>query len=204
MLHLLSSAAVYGGSKAFVDAFSRSLDAEYAPLGVRVQNQSPMFVATKMSKIRCAAAAWLLGGCLDAGQLCGSPWLGFASCHIDGSSRNICLQQAPLSHAAVHCPLAAGARGWMPPPPPPGRPRRSSRLGGRPASLPTGSTACRCACRRGRASGLLAWQPGRSYAQSIEVLLLGARSSLNPQEHCPGPASSIALPLLPAPPRSKR
>lgn len=49
----LFRSAVYAGSKAFVDAFSRSLDAEYAPLGVRVQNQSPMFVATKMSKIRC-------------------------------------------------------------------------------------------------------------------------------------------------------
>ncbi len=40
-----------------MDAFSRSLDAEYAPLGVRVQNQSPMFVATKMSKIRCGACS---------------------------------------------------------------------------------------------------------------------------------------------------
>lgn len=48
---------MYAGSKAFVDAFSRSLDAEYAPLGVRVQNQSPMFVATKMSKIRRAIGA---------------------------------------------------------------------------------------------------------------------------------------------------
>lgn len=44
--------AVYAGTKAFVDCFSRSLDAEYSPLGVRVQNQAPMFVATKMSKIR--------------------------------------------------------------------------------------------------------------------------------------------------------
>ncbi|KAI3433622.1 hypothetical protein D9Q98_003431 [Chlorella vulgaris] len=44
--------AVYAGTKAYVDCFSRSLDGEYAPLGVRVQNQAPMFVATKMSKIR--------------------------------------------------------------------------------------------------------------------------------------------------------
>jgi 17beta-estradiol 17-dehydrogenase / very-long-chain 3-oxoacyl-CoA reductase len=43
---------VYAGTKAYVDCFSRSLDGEYAPLGVRVQNQAPMFVATKMSKIR--------------------------------------------------------------------------------------------------------------------------------------------------------
>ncbi|KAL4430884.1 hypothetical protein ABPG75_006140 [Micractinium tetrahymenae] len=46
--------SVYAGTKAFVDCFSRSLDAEYAPLGVRVQNQAPLFVATKMSKIRRA------------------------------------------------------------------------------------------------------------------------------------------------------
>ncbi|KAL4426395.1 hypothetical protein ABPG77_004689 [Micractinium sp. CCAP 211/92] len=46
--------SVYAGTKAFVDCFSRSLDAEYSPLGVRVQNQAPMFVATKMSKIRRA------------------------------------------------------------------------------------------------------------------------------------------------------
>lgn len=44
--------AVYAGTKAYVDTFSRSLDAEYAAFGVRVQNQSPLFVATKMSKIR--------------------------------------------------------------------------------------------------------------------------------------------------------
>ena len=42
------------GSKAYVDCFSRSLDAELACFGIRVQNQAPLFVATKMSKIRCA------------------------------------------------------------------------------------------------------------------------------------------------------
>jgi NAD(P)-dependent dehydrogenase (short-subunit alcohol dehydrogenase family) len=47
-----SPAAVYAGSKAFIDCLSRSLDAEYRSAGVRVQNQAPMFVATKMSKIR--------------------------------------------------------------------------------------------------------------------------------------------------------
>lgn len=46
--------AVYAGTKAYVDSFSRSMDAEVSPLGVRVQNQAPMFVATKMSKIRRA------------------------------------------------------------------------------------------------------------------------------------------------------
>lgn len=66
--------SVYGGSKAFVDAFSRSLDAEYAPLGVRVQNQSPMFVATKMSKIRRARldaptpAAWAAAALKQIGR----------------------------------------------------------------------------------------------------------------------------------------
>lgn len=48
---------MYAGTKAYVDCFSRSLDGEYAPLGVRVQNQAPMFVATKMSKIRCLLAS---------------------------------------------------------------------------------------------------------------------------------------------------
>lgn len=51
--------SAYAGTKAYVDALSRSLAAEYARAGVAVQNQSPMFVATKMSKIRwvgCGAA----------------------------------------------------------------------------------------------------------------------------------------------------
>jgi 17beta-estradiol 17-dehydrogenase / very-long-chain 3-oxoacyl-CoA reductase len=43
---------VYAGTKAYIDCFSRSLDAEYAQHGVSVQNQAPLFVATKMSKIR--------------------------------------------------------------------------------------------------------------------------------------------------------
>ncbi|KAL6781983.1 hypothetical protein ACKKBF_B10185 [Auxenochlorella protothecoides x Auxenochlorella symbiontica] len=46
--------AVYTASKAYVDALSRSLDHEYREFGVRVQNQAPLFVATKMSKIRRA------------------------------------------------------------------------------------------------------------------------------------------------------
>ena len=56
--------AVYAGSKAFIDCLSRSLDAEYRSAGVRVQNQAPMFVATKMSKIRWGgrAGADLAGG----------------------------------------------------------------------------------------------------------------------------------------------
>ena len=46
--------SVYAGTKAFVNQLTRSLDAECAKFGVRVQDQMPMFVATKMSKIRRA------------------------------------------------------------------------------------------------------------------------------------------------------
>lgn len=46
--------AVYAGTKAYVDMFSKSLDQEYAKDGISVQNQAPAFVATKMSKIRKA------------------------------------------------------------------------------------------------------------------------------------------------------
>lgn len=67
--HCLSILAVYAGTKAFVDALSRSLDAEYGPLGVRVQNQSPMFVATKMSKIR-----WVGGAGWEGGEGASSGW----------------------------------------------------------------------------------------------------------------------------------
>ena len=49
--------SVYAGSKAYVDCLSRSLDVELARFGVRVQNQAPLFVATKMSKIRRASLA---------------------------------------------------------------------------------------------------------------------------------------------------
>lgn len=38
--------------QAYVDMFSKSLNLEYAAQGISVQNQAPMYVATKMSKIR--------------------------------------------------------------------------------------------------------------------------------------------------------
>ncbi|CAI7812705.1 unnamed protein product [Closterium sp. NIES-53] len=47
--------SVYAGTKAFVDQFSRSIDMEYASKGIDVQVQAPLFVATKMSKIRHAS-----------------------------------------------------------------------------------------------------------------------------------------------------
>jgi len=42
----------YSGSKAYIDLFSQSLDAELRSKGIHVQAQCPLFVATKMSKIR--------------------------------------------------------------------------------------------------------------------------------------------------------
>ncbi|CAI5463203.1 unnamed protein product [Closterium sp. Yama58-4] len=47
--------SVYAGTKAFVDQFSRSINMEYASKGIDVQVQAPLFVATKMSKIRHAS-----------------------------------------------------------------------------------------------------------------------------------------------------
>lgn len=44
--------AVYAGAKGFVDQFSRTLYVEYRSLGIDVQCQAPLYVATKMSKIR--------------------------------------------------------------------------------------------------------------------------------------------------------
>jgi short-subunit dehydrogenase len=55
--------AVYAGSKAYVDQFSRSLDAEYRQYGIAVQCQAPFFVATKLSKIRCACEGRRRRGC---------------------------------------------------------------------------------------------------------------------------------------------
>uniref|UniRef100_A0A8C4I9Q4 Hydroxysteroid (17-beta) dehydrogenase 12b n=1 Tax=Dicentrarchus labrax TaxID=13489 RepID=A0A8C4I9Q4_DICLA len=43
---------VYSASKAFVDFFSRGLQAEYQSKGIIVQSVLPFFVATKLSKIR--------------------------------------------------------------------------------------------------------------------------------------------------------
>jgi short-subunit dehydrogenase len=54
--------SVYASTKAYVDCLSRSLDGEYRGDGVRVQNQAPNFVATKMSKIRWGAAGGGGGG----------------------------------------------------------------------------------------------------------------------------------------------
>ncbi|TWW67719.1 Very-long-chain 3-oxoacyl-CoA reductase-B [Takifugu flavidus] len=43
---------IYSASKAFVDFFSRGLQAEYKSRGIVIQSVLPFFVATKMSKIR--------------------------------------------------------------------------------------------------------------------------------------------------------
>ena len=44
--------SIYAGSKSFVDGFSRSLHTELKPFGIDVQLQAPLYVATKMAKIR--------------------------------------------------------------------------------------------------------------------------------------------------------
>lgn len=44
--------AIYAGTKAYVDMFSKSLDLEYSAWNISVQNQAPAYVATKMSKIK--------------------------------------------------------------------------------------------------------------------------------------------------------
>lgn len=45
---------IYSASKAFVDYFSRGLQAEYKSRGIIIQSVLPFFVATKLSKIRRA------------------------------------------------------------------------------------------------------------------------------------------------------
>ncbi|XP_012670419.2 very-long-chain 3-oxoacyl-CoA reductase-B [Clupea harengus] len=45
---------IYSATKAFVDYFSRGLDAEYKKKGIIIQSVLPFFVATKLSKIRRA------------------------------------------------------------------------------------------------------------------------------------------------------
>lgn len=47
--------SLYSGAKSFVELFSQSLDAEYKGRGIRVQVQTPLFVATKLAKIRKAS-----------------------------------------------------------------------------------------------------------------------------------------------------
>ena len=44
--------AVYAASKAYVESLTRALSVEYADRGVRVQCVTPLYVATKMSRIR--------------------------------------------------------------------------------------------------------------------------------------------------------
>lgn len=44
--------SVYAGSKAYINQFTRSMDEELKPFNVRVQDQCPFFVTTKISKIR--------------------------------------------------------------------------------------------------------------------------------------------------------
>jgi len=47
--------AVYSGTKAYVDAFSKSLHYELKKKGIFVQSQVPYFVSTKLSKIRSSS-----------------------------------------------------------------------------------------------------------------------------------------------------
>jgi len=47
--------AVYSGTKAYIDLFSRSLYLEYRNKGISVQCQIPYFVTTKMSKIKATS-----------------------------------------------------------------------------------------------------------------------------------------------------
>ena len=47
-----SCTTIFGCMQAYVDMFSKSLNLEYGKYGISVQNQAPMYVATKMSKIR--------------------------------------------------------------------------------------------------------------------------------------------------------
>ena len=47
--------SVYAGTKAYVDQFSKSLSVEYAKNNIDVQVQAPLFVVSKMSKIRRAS-----------------------------------------------------------------------------------------------------------------------------------------------------
>lgn len=44
--------SVYAGSKAYINQFTRSMDEELKSFNVRVQDQCPFFVTTKISKIR--------------------------------------------------------------------------------------------------------------------------------------------------------
>lgn len=44
--------SIYAATKAYVDHLSRSMDVEYKQFGVRVQSQTPFFIATKLAKIR--------------------------------------------------------------------------------------------------------------------------------------------------------
>ena len=51
-LSLLYSESPHASLQAYVDMLSKSLAAEYAGVGITVQNQAPLFVATKLAKIR--------------------------------------------------------------------------------------------------------------------------------------------------------
>jgi len=49
--------AIYAASKGYVDQFSRTLHAEYKRFNIDVQLQAPLFVVSKMSKIRRSSIA---------------------------------------------------------------------------------------------------------------------------------------------------
>lgn len=51
-LYTMPLLAQYSAAKAYIEKFSRGLNAEYAAKGVAVQCQAPFFVATKLAKLR--------------------------------------------------------------------------------------------------------------------------------------------------------
>ncbi|KAK9823306.1 hypothetical protein WJX72_001797 [[Myrmecia] bisecta] len=80
--------SVYAGTKAYIDQLSRSLSVEYASSNITIQNQAPLFVATKMSKIRRPT--------LQAPSP--ATWVRSAMCHI--------------GYEAVSCPYWVHAVMW--------------------------------------------------------------------------------------------
>ncbi|GBG58633.1 hypothetical protein CBR_g33 [Chara braunii] len=91
--------SVYAGTKGFVDHFSRTLYAEYKHHGIDVQCQAPLYVTTKLSKIRQSS---LFIPTPDTFAKFGVKWIGYEP------------RCTPYwVHAIMWCVISMLPEGWM-------------------------------------------------------------------------------------------
>jgi len=99
----------YSASKSYVEKFGSGLDLEYRPKGVHVQTQMPLFVTTKLAKIRRASltvpspATYVKCGARFIGyeSVCSPYWVHALMTYVIGLSTTVRDWQVTSSHLSL-------------------------------------------------------------------------------------------------------